>query len=97
MEAADGERALQILRERRVDVLILDLHLPRVDGVTVLHQIGPPPPIVIVHSAFEFYSPDQVGRDVGQRVFRMLRKPVPPPQLLSAVAEAVAALEGRDT
>jgi DNA-binding response OmpR family regulator len=93
IEAEDGEIALQILGSRYVDVLILDLHLPKLDGVSLLERIDPPPPMVIVHSAFEFFSPNEVGRGIGPKVFRMLRKPIPPQQLLSAVSEAVAELD----
>jgi two-component system, chemotaxis family, chemotaxis protein CheY len=96
LEAADGAVALQILRDRHVDVLILDLHLPKIDGVGVLRQIDAPPPMVIIHSAFEFYSADQVAEGVGPKVFRMVQKPIPPPKLLSAVADAVAELDGLD-
>jgi CheY-like chemotaxis protein len=97
VEAGDGEIALQILSNQYVDVLILDLHLPKLDGVSVLRRIDPPPPMVIIHSAFEFYSPDQVGEGIGSKVFRMVRKPIAPPELLAAVSEAVAELERLDT
>lgn len=94
VEAENGRKALQLLHDQEVDVLILDLHLPKVDGVGVLQQIDPPPPIVIVHSAFEFYSREQVGAGVGPKVFRTFQKPIPPRQLIAAVAEAVIELEG---
>ena len=96
MEAEDGEIALRILSNQYVDVLILDLHLPRLDGVSLLQRIETPPPMVIIHSAFEFYAPDAVGMGVGSKVFRMVRKPIAPPELLSAVSEAVAELERLD-
>lgn len=94
VEAEDGRKAIQLLHDQDVDVLILDLHLPKVDGMAVLQQIDPPPPVVIVHSAFEFYSREQVGGGVGPKVFRTFQKPIPPRQLIAAVAEAVAELEG---
>jgi CheY-like chemotaxis protein len=95
--AKDGEIALEILTNRYVDVLILDLHLPKLDGVSLLRRIDPPPPMVIIHSAFEFYAPDAVSKGIGSKVFKMVRKPIPPPELLSAVSEAVAELERLDT
>jgi len=97
LEAPDGEIALQILNDRYVDVLILDLHLPKLDGASLLQRIDSPPPMVIVHSAFEFFTPDEMSKGVGSKVFRMIRKPIPPPQLLSAVSEAIAELERSDT
>jgi hypothetical protein len=53
--------------------------------------------MVIIHSAFEFYSPEEVRKSTGSKVFRMVRKPIPPPQLLSAVSAAVAELESLET
>jgi DNA-binding response OmpR family regulator len=93
LEAEDGEVALEILGHRDVDVLILDLALPKLNGLALLQQMDPPPPMVIIHSAFEFFSPNEVRKGVGSKVFRMIRKPIPPPQLLSAVSEAIVELE----
>ena len=38
--AADGEEALQIVRENRPDIIILDLLLPQYDGISVLDLIS---------------------------------------------------------
>jgi DNA-binding response OmpR family regulator len=97
VEAEDGEVARDILSDRYVDVLILDLHLPKLNGESLLKQIDPPPPMVIIHSAFEFFSPDEIRKGVGSKVFKVIRKPIPPPQLLSAVSEAIAELERLET
>jgi DNA-binding response OmpR family regulator len=41
----DGEQALHtLLAKRRYDLLILDLNLPRVDGISILRQIRPSQP-----------------------------------------------------
>lgn len=92
--ASDGRQALTQLRADPGDVLVLDLHMPEVDGIGVLSDLGGPPPVVIIHSAFEYYDPDEVQRTLGTRVFRALRKPVPPHQLIAAVAEAIRSLDG---
>jgi DNA-binding response OmpR family regulator len=41
----DGEEALSMLQnERRFDLLILDLNLPKLDGISLLHRIRPAQP-----------------------------------------------------
>lgn len=40
MEAAGGEEGLKLAREKKPDVIILDLQMPTVDGFTVLQQLG---------------------------------------------------------
>lgn len=37
--AQDGEEALQLFRQLRPDLVLLDIHLPKVDGVDVLREI----------------------------------------------------------
>lgn len=96
LQAADGEVALSVLRERSVDVLILDLHMPRRDGISVLQELEPPPPTVVIYSAFEFYEPTEVERSVGAKVFRWLQKPSPPVELIAAVNAAIEALPDAD-
>lgn len=39
LEAADGTRALQLARERRPDVVVLDLMLPDLDGIEVCRRL----------------------------------------------------------
>ena len=91
LQADDGEEALDVLRRNEVDVLVLDLAMPRVDGLAVLTNLGARRPKVILYSAFEYFTFDQLDQMGFRReVFRLLRKPVPPPALLHAVAEALA-------
>ena len=39
-EASDGAEALHIVAERAPDVLLLDLEMPRVDGIETLQRLG---------------------------------------------------------
>jgi len=92
-EAEDGEDALRQLASSTFDVVILDLHMPRMSGMELLRQIEPPPPVVVVCSAFEYFTPSELQEQAGVKVFRSLRKPVPPITLLAVVAEAIRAFE----
>lgn len=40
MEASGGEEGLKLARDRKPDVIVLDLQMPAVDGFTVLQQLG---------------------------------------------------------
>ncbi|MBR0823840.1 response regulator [Bradyrhizobium liaoningense] len=40
LEASGGEEGLKLAREKKPDVIILDLQMPTVDGFTVLQQLG---------------------------------------------------------
>jgi len=54
LEADDGEAGLAIAQERRPDVVILDLQMPRMDGYAMLHewsrQAGDLPPVIVCTS-----------------------------------------------
>jgi len=88
LEASDGEAALQVLRGGSVDVLVLDLHMPKMNGLELLSSIDVPPPEVIVYSAFEYFDPDDLERRLGTKIRESLRKPVSPAVLISAVESA---------
>ena len=51
---ADGQRALEVTTEQKPDILILDLMLPKLDGMSVLKLVGnlPQPPVCLVMSSF---------------------------------------------
>ena len=96
VEAADGRQALDLVSAGAVDIVLIDLHMPEMDGVTVIQSLpSSPPPIVIVYSAFELFTQDAVTEAVGPRIFRALRKPVAPIQVLTALSEAEAELAHR--
>ena len=88
VEAGDGEAALQVLRGRPFDVLVLDLHMPKMDGLQLLDTFGFPPPSVIVYSAFEYFDVEDVEVRLGTTVRASLQKPVAPDVLISAVESA---------
>jgi len=86
IEAADGEDALSLLTTMRFDAMVLDLKMPRRDGASLLSALSEPPAVVVV-SAFEL--DDETRHRAGSTIVARLSKPVPPQQLLDAVADAV--------
>ncbi len=71
--AADGEQAIAMLRSGSYDLVLLDLMLPKVNGLTVAEAIQtlPAPPKVIVLSAISRYFADRLppGTVVLQKPF----------------------------
>lgn len=84
-EAQDGEIALGLLGTNHYRMVLLDIRMPKRDGVSLIESVGDVPPVV-VHSA---YALDAAERQrLGDRVVDYLHKPVSPQKLLRAV-EAV--------
>ena len=83
--AEDGEEALSLLKSGSFDAAILDVRMPRRDGLSVVDQMipDPPPPGVIVASAYDIEP--EIRARLGTKVFKYLRKPVRPLALLEAV------------
>ncbi len=88
-EAADGEAALEAIQSDRFDVVVMDVRMPGRDGVSVLREVGTPPPAVILMTAYANES--QLAEARRANVFAVLRKPFPVPQLLGLVASAAEA------
>lgn len=95
-EADDGDAALERYHEHPSEVVVLDVRMPRLDGISVVENMvpTPPPPAIVLVSAYDL---DHEARArLGPRIFRFLRKPVSPPDLLNAVSEAAAAASPPD-
>lgn len=84
--AADGDTALTAVREREVDVVVMDVQMPKRDGVDVLQQLNPPPPRVIMMTAYALEERLRVA--VDSSAYAILHKPFHVGRLLSLVAAA---------
>jgi len=54
-EAADGLRAVELIEEKKPDLVLLDIQMPRLDGFGVIKALQSPP-IVIFITAFDEYA-----------------------------------------
>jgi CheY-like chemotaxis protein len=86
IEASDGADALRFLSTMWFNAIVLDLHMPRLDGATLLSSLRRPPPVVVL-SGYEME--EESRRRFGRAIVTYLHKPVPPPILLDALSEAV--------
>jgi CheY-like chemotaxis protein len=81
--AEDGDVALRFLEEHAVGMILLDLRMPRRDGLSVLEALTTPQLVVLVSAL----SLDEATRaQVHARVVTFLEKPVPPERLLETVS-----------
>jgi CheY-like chemotaxis protein len=87
-EAADGNAALDAIRQNDFDVVVMDIRMPGRDGVSVLREVGKPPPRVILMTA---YAKERHLREARERAFAIVHKPFPVPQLLDLIASAAGA------
>ncbi len=55
-QAANGVEALEMAREHRPDLLLLDVEMPEVDGFDVLRHLGEPRPLVVFQTAYDEYA-----------------------------------------
>jgi DNA-binding response OmpR family regulator len=85
-EASDGDEALDVLSRRRVDAMLLDLVMPRRDGMGVMEALSDPPPVLVI-SAHRLDAPAR--SELAHKVVDFLEKPVRPKELLARVAELV--------
>jgi two-component system, NtrC family, nitrogen regulation response regulator NtrX len=91
VEAADGQAALDLLELGHVNVILLDIRMPRRSGIEVLEALDSPPRVILM-SAHRFEGSDK--QTVGHKVFSHLMKPVAPRRLLDEVGAAMAGREG---
>ncbi|MBW1598949.1 response regulator transcription factor [Streptomyces sp. JJ38] len=88
-EAANGAEALEALRTTTVDVVLMDIRMPVMDGVEATRRIcqegqgGPGDPKVLILTTFDLDEYAFAALKAGAGGF--LLKDVPPAELLSAI------------
>src|SRR5438067_3837163 len=88
-EARDGVEAVELARTQRPDVAIMDVKMPKLDGIEAARRILDERPIPIV--MLTAYGHDElVGRAVEAGVFGYLVKPFREQDLLPAIRTATA-------
>ena len=91
LEAATGEEGLELIRNERPDVLLLDIVLPRISGLDVLRQvkqIDPNLPVIFITVGG---TSDSAIDAMMLGAFDYMLKPIDVPKLRSVVARALEA------
>lgn len=84
-EAGDGAEALEVLAGTEVDVVLMDVRMPRLDGVEATRRICAQenPPKVLILTTFDLDEYAFSALKVGASGFML--KDVPPAELLGAI------------
>ncbi len=84
-EAADGVRALAAVREHRPDVVLMDIRMPEMDGITAtaaLRRLGAPPEVIVLTT---YQADEQVLGALRAGAAGFLVKHTPPADIVDAV------------
>nr|WP_229399551.1 response regulator transcription factor [Micromonospora okii] len=89
-EAADGDQVPAAVAAREPDVVLMDIRMPRVDGLTATEALRaqPRPPEVLVLTTFD--ADDQVLRALRAGAAGFLLKDTPPAEIVRAVCRVAA-------
>jgi DNA-binding NarL/FixJ family response regulator len=84
-EADDGVRAVAAVREHRPDVVLMDLRMPEMDGITAtaaLRRLDAPPHVIVLTT---FQADEQVMSALRAGAVGFLVKDTPPAEIVTAV------------
>ena len=89
-EAEDGADAAEMVRRHRPDVVLMDIRMPRLDGLAATRAVQalPDPPKVVVLTTFDL--DDYVFRALQAGASGFLLKDTPPRELVQAVRVVAA-------
>jgi DNA-binding NarL/FixJ family response regulator len=90
-EAADGKEALAVIRRRQPDVVLMDIRMPKLDGLEATRRIGQDPGIrsrVVILTTFE--QDEYVFEALRGGASGFLLKNAPPEELVRAVRTVAA-------
>jgi CheY-like chemotaxis protein len=90
----DGKTALARVRRKKFDLVLLDVWMPGMDGLTVLASLRKEPsrPKVIVMTADD--TSETLLRAIREHAYKFVTKPVEPKQLVELVGTALASKSG---
>jgi response regulator NasT len=86
-EASDGEEAVELASKLNPDVVVMDIKMPKVDGISAAERISQLKIPVVLLTAFS--QPELVTRATEAGAMAYLTKPFKPGDLLPAIQIAI--------
>ena len=89
-EAGDGAEGLELIDRVRPDVVLMDIRMPRMDGLVATQRLSerPDPPKVIVLTTFD--ADEYVVRALAHGATGFLLKDTSPPSIIEAIEKVAA-------
>lgn len=91
-EAGDGAEAIALYEQHRPDVMVLDLRMPKYDGVAVVHRVLEAHPKASLLIMTTYDGDEDIFRSLSQGAKGYLLKDAPRTEILAAIR---AVSEGR--
>lgn len=85
LEAANGSAGLEIMRTKKVDLAIVDLEMPIMDGMEFtkwVKEINPKFPVIIITAYAAHFSPKEI---IAANVNAFIQKPIKMDELFKLV------------
>lgn len=91
IEAGDGNEGLEKLQGQKVNLIVSDVNMPNMDGLTMVSQIKQDPgykftPVIMLTTESQD-DMKQKGKEIGVKAWMV--KPFKPEQMLDAVSKLV--------
>jgi two-component system, NarL family, response regulator len=84
-EAGDGEQAITLYEQHNPDVMVLDLRMPKFDGVTVVQQVMEKHPKARLLIMTTYDGDEDIFRSLSQGAKGYILKDAPRQEILSAI------------
>jgi NarL family two-component system response regulator LiaR len=84
-EAADGQAAIELAATLKPDVVLMDLVMPKVDGIAAIQQISANQPTIRILALTSFATDDKVFPAIKAGALGYLLKDAEPEELVAAI------------
>lgn len=90
LEAGDGEQGYEIAGHVKIDILISDIRMPRMDGIEMAAAIRELYPDCVILFLSGYSDKEYLRSAISLHALSYIDKPVSPEQVIAAVKEAVS-------